>query len=191
MQNFQNAVDFFKQLIQGNVSYLLITVIVITILLASLTSVAVKSAGNSDVSLVAFFFKSLGGELIGAIIFIYFFTALITFIAKIPFLNLHSTNPLILGQEAMIFVITLEILIIPSLVLAIADSVFKTISISIINFILASLIFYVLITLASFKNVLNMPLLILVLIFITGFASYTGFVLIDEMEKSKKKTENE
>ncbi|CAL29149.1 hypothetical protein SCA_2246 [Staphylococcus carnosus subsp. carnosus TM300] len=56
---------------------------------------------------------------------------------------------------------------------------------------MASLIFYVLITLASFKNVLNMPLLILVLIFITGFASYTGFVLIDEMEKSKKKTENE
>ena len=191
MQKFQNGIDFFKQLIQGNVSYLLITVIVITILLASLTSVAVKSAGNSEENLVAFFFKSLGGELIGAIIFIYFFTALVPLIAKIPFLGLYSENPLILGQEAMIFVITLEILIIPSLVLAIADSAFKAISISIINFILASLIFYVLITLAPFKNVLNMPLLILALIFITGFASYTSFVLIDEIKKDKKKTKNE
>lgn len=191
MQNFQSSIDFFKQLIQGNVSYLLISIIVITILLASLTSVAVKSAGNSEENLVVFFFKSLGGELIGAIIFIYFFTALVPLIAKIPFLDLYSANPLILGQEAMIFVITLEILIIPSLVLAIADSVFKTISISIINFILASLIFYVLITLAPFKNVLNIPFLILILIFITGFASYTSFVLIDEIKKDKKKTKNE
>ncbi|WP_167542107.1 hypothetical protein [Staphylococcus condimenti] len=55
MQNFQNGIDFFKQLIQGNVSYLLISIIVITILLASLTSVAVKSAGNSEENLVAFF----------------------------------------------------------------------------------------------------------------------------------------
>lgn len=191
MHIFRNGIDFSADLIQGKVSPLLITIIIITMLIAALAGALVKQAGTTEESLAVSFFKALGGEFIGAIIFIYFFTALIPFIAKVPFLNLHTTNILILGQAAMMFAITLEILVIPSVILAIADSAAKTMLISFIELILAALIYYVLITVVPFDNPFNLPLLIVILIFITGFASYTGFLLIDDLEKSKKKTENE
>lgn len=191
MHNFRNSIDFFADLIQGKVSPLLITIIIVTMLIAALAGALVKQASVTEESLVISFFKALGGELIGAIIFIYFFMALIPFIAKAPFLNLHTTNLLILGQTAMMFVITLEILVIPSIIFAIADSVTKTVLIIIIELILATLIYYVLITVVPFDNPFNLPLLIVILIFITGFASYTGFLLIDDLEKSKKEEQKE
>ncbi|MEL0537428.1 hypothetical protein [Staphylococcus debuckii] len=191
MHNFRNGIDFFADLIQGKVSPLLITIIIITMLIAALTGAVVKQAGITEESLAVSFLKALGGEFVGAIIFIYFFIALILFIAKVPFLNLHTTNILILGQAAMMFAITLEILVIPSVILASADSATKTILLSFIELILATLIYYVLITVVSFDNPFNLPLLIAILIFITVFASYTGFLLIDDLEKSKKKEQKE
>lgn len=179
------GIQFFSQLITGQVPMTLIILLIGAMLLDLVVQLIHERFYLPDKNIVIAFLSLCIEKVIEGLVFIYFFIALSKLSTALPFVEITDTSALALGEMATVSYIIYNALTIPGVLIHYGDS---TVSIAfnfIGQFVVGGLLYYVLFALLPMTSPFNLPLLgicLVVLIILNIVLWKTGIQMMQEKQ---------